>query len=365
MELLSKLLAKMKVIGAADLFLSPGRPPAFRVNGKLLPPEGAELTPERLDRMANLVMMEDQMAIFKTKPDINIGLSLPHIGRFRVNVFRQRRSIAMVIRAITEDVPCFEALGLPATLETIAMQRSGLIFIVGPAGTGKSSTLASMIEYRNSHDYCHIITLEDPIEYLFHHSHGVVNQREIGIDTESYTSGLANALRQSPDVLMVGEVRELGVLEQLLEFSDTGHLCLATLHANNVTQALERIIKMFPEEKREQSRVALSQNLSMILSQRLVPTIDGKLTLAYEMLTTTGRVADLIRRGEFDVLQETMEKDTSGFMHSLDQCLFKLYQAKRISQETAINHANSVSNMRLQMRLAGRNNTVPAGKQNP
>lgn len=353
MELLSKLLSQMIAIGASDLFLSPGRAPAFRVHGKLLPPDGPDLTPERLERMVSLVMKEDQQEQFRLHPDINLGISLPNIGRFRMNVFRQRRSIAMVVRTIVDQIPPFSSLGLPESLRDIAMLRSGLVLIVGPAGTGKSTTLAAMVEYRNDNDLCHTITLEDPIEYLFRHSQGVINQREIGVDTESYFTGLTNALRQSPDVLMVGEVRHLGILEQLLEFADTGHLCLTTLHANNVIQALERIIKMFPEEKREQARVALSHNLRMVLSQRLVPSTDGKMTLVYEMLTATARVGDLIRRGEFDTLLETMEKDTTGKMQSLDQSLYKLYSAGRISPETAINHANSASNMRLQMRLAG------------
>lgn len=349
MDLLSKLLKHMVTIGASDLILSPGRPPAFRVRGSLLPPEGSALTPERLERMARLIMLEDQFQRFEQNPEINLGFTLPGIGRFRFNVFRQRRAIGMVARAIPDAIPDFATLGLPEVLKDIARQRSGLVLVVGPAGSGKSTTLAALVEHRSSHDLSHVITLEDPIEYLFKHHDSVINQREIGADSLSYAAGLMNALRQSPDVIMIGEVREAAIMERILEFADTGHLCLSTLHANSVTKALERITKMFPEEAREQARVALAQNLRAILSQRLVPTHDGQQTVACELLVASARVSDLIQRGEFSALDEVMEKDDS--MRTLDHSLFDLYQSGRVTKDTALLHASSAGNMRLRMRL--------------
>jgi len=353
MDQLSKLLQVMVKNGASDLFLSPDRPPAFRIYGKLAPPEGSPLTTDKIEQMARLIMLEDQHQEFLENPDINIGLTLPNVGRFRVNIFRQRRATAMVIRAIRDQIPSMEELGLPDCLKKIVMLHSGLVLVAGPAGTGKSTSLAAMIEYRARHELSHIITLEDPIEYLFQHDQSIINQREVGTDTLSYGHGMVNVLRQSPDVLMVGEIRERGVLEKIMEFSETGHLSLATIHANSVTQAVERMIMMFPENERERALMSLAQNLRAVIAQRLVPSADGKQALAYETHTFTSHTADLIRRNETTKIYEFIQKDTTGMSQTLDQSLFKLYKKDKISPEQAIKHAASAGNMRLQMRLDG------------
>lgn len=351
MDLISKLLQKMFTIGASDLFLHPGRAPTFRVQGKLLPPEGAPLTADKIEQMARLIMLEDQHQAFMKNPDINIGISLPNIGRFRINMFRQRRDIAMVVRAIPNKLSTLESLGLPEHLKDIVMLNNGLVLIVGAAGTGKSTTLAALVEHRTANDMAHIVTLEDPVEYLFSSDRCIVSQREVGVDTLTYYQGLLNALRQSPDLLMIGEIRELNVLEKLLEFSDTGHLCLTTLHANNVVQALERMIKMFPEDRREQALISLAQNLRVVIAQRLVPSVSGKLTLAYEMHTFSAHTADLVRRNEISKIYDVMCKDASDMNHTFDQSLYKLFRAGKVSEATAVKYAASGANMRLQLRL--------------
>jgi twitching motility protein PilU len=303
--------------------------------------------------MAQLVMREEHARVFKDDPEISLGYSVPGIGRFRFNVFRQRGEISMVIRAVPSNVQDFEALGLPSLLKAIVMMKRGLVLAVGPSGAGKSTTLAAMIDHRNHNTISHIITVEDPIEYIIDHKQSVVNQREVGVDTNSYHKALINALRQSPDMLMIGEIREHEIMEDVLEFSDTGHLCLATLHANNASQVFERIVNMFPAEKRELLRYTLAQNIRAVISQVLVPTIGGGRTVAVEMLVATSRVSDLIRRGDFEELNEVMEKDTNSGMRTLDQSLYQLYAEGRITEDTALAFANSQSNIRLQMRLSG------------
>lgn len=353
MELLSKLLKEMMSNGASDLFLSTGSSPAFRINGLLqthpIEPLGQGVT----QKMAQLVMREEHARVFKDDPEISLGYTVPNIGRFRFNVFRQRGEISMVIRAVPTNVQDFEALGLPHLLKDIVMMKRGLVLAVGPSGAGKSTTLAAMIDHRNSSTISHIITVEDPIEYIIEHKQSVVNQREVGVDTNSYHKALINALRQSPDMLMIGEIREHEIMEDVLEFSDTGHLCLATLHANNASQVFERIVNMFPAEKRELLRYTLAQNIRAVISQVLVPTVNGGRTVAVEMLVATSRVSDLIRRGDFEELNEVMEKDSNNGMRTLDQSLYQLYANGRITEETALAFANSQSNIRLQMRLSG------------
>ena len=337
---------------ASDLFLSTGSTPALRINGKLHSYDGTPLSSGRTEKMARLIMSEEQRKAFDDNPEANIAHDVPGIGRFRFNIFRQRHEIAMVVRAIADKVPGFETLGIPATLRDIVMARRGLVLVTGPSGAGKSTTLAAMIEHRNINDICHIITIEDPIEYLITHKKSIVNQRELGADTNSYHNALINALRQSPDVIMVGEIRQRAIMEDVLEFADTGHLCLATLHANNTTQALERILHMFPKDQHEPLCNSLATNLKAVVSQILVPTIYGDRTVAVEMLVNTPRVSDLIRRGQFGDLLEVMDKDTNANMCTMDQALFQLYNDDRISEETALAYANSLSNMRLQIRLS-------------
>lgn len=353
MELLSRLLKEMINTGASDLFLSTGTVPAFRINGKLRPVNIAPLTAGRIEKMAQLVMKKHQFDDFEQNPEANIGTTIPGVGRFRFNVFKQRNEYAMVVRAVPSVVPNFETLGIPEILHDIVMMKRGLVLVVGPSGSGKSTTLASMIDYRNNHDISHIITIEDPIEYVIEHKRSIVNQRELGIDTNSYHNALINALRQSPDVIMVGEIRNREMIENVLEFADTGHLCLTTLHANNASQAFERITHMFPKDKHEQLCIGMAHNIKAVISQILVPTTDGKRTLATEVLMLTPRVSDLIARGQFGELQEVLEKDTHSGMCTMDQSLYHLFCSGRVTEETALTYANSVSNMRLQIRLSG------------
>ncbi len=352
MDQLSQLLQQMVSLRASDLFISADRPATFRILGKLHPPKGSVISAEKIEQMARLLMLDEHYDEFQKNPDINIGISLPQVGRFRINIFKQRHTISMVVRAIPPKVPSIEELGLPKVMEKISMLPTGLILVVGPAGTGKSSSLASIIKYRSEHELCHVMTLEDPIEYCYEQKDSVINQREVGVDTTSYHQGLVNVLRQSPDVMMIGEVREISVLEKLLEFSDTGHLCMSTLHANNVTQAIDRMLAMFPEEKKESAQITLAGNLRAIISQRLVPSVDGKQALAFELHTFTAHTADLIRRGETDKIHEFIQKDTSEMSQTLDESLFKLYQAGRISEDTAVRYAPSSGNMKLKIRLA-------------
>jgi len=353
MELLSKLLKIMVAKDASDLFLCTGSPPAFRINGTLQSCATDPLATGTTEKMTQLVMRQEHAAAFKEDHEISLGHTVPGIGRFRFNVFRQRGEVSLVIRLVPLQVPGFETLGIPELLKDITMLKRGLVLVVGPSGAGKSTTLAAMINHRNINTISHIITVEDPIEYVLTAKQSVINQREIGVDTHSYHRALVNALRQSPDMLMIGEIREHEIMEDVLEFSDTGHLCLATLHANNASQVFERIVHMFPQEKRELLRYSLSQNIKAVISQVLVPTRDGGRTVAVEMLIATSRVRDLIRRGDFTELADVMEKDTNSGMCTMDQSLYLLYADGKISEETALAYAESHSNMRLQMRLSG------------
>ncbi|WP_455220329.1 PilT/PilU family type 4a pilus ATPase [Kaarinaea lacus] len=356
MDLLSKLLKEMINTGASDLFLSTGSAPAFRINGKLRPVNIPPLASGRTEQMAQLIMHKEQLATFDENPEANIGCTIPGIGRFRFNVFKQRNEIAMVVRSVPSGVPDFETLGIPSMLRDIVMMKRGLVLVVGPSGAGKSTTLAAMIDYRNHNDISHIITIEDPIEYVIEHKKSIVNQRELGVDTNSYHNALINALRQSPDIIMVGEIRDREMMENVLEFSDTGHLCLATLHSNNAAQAFDRIVHMFPKDKHEQLCIGLSHNIKAVVSQILVPTTDGKRTVATELLINTPRITDLIARGQFGDLHDVLEKDTNSGMCTMDQSLYHLFCHGKIAEDTALSYANSVSNMRLQIRLSGQGN---------
>lgn len=351
MDLLTKLLKEMVERGASDLFLTSHVIPALRVNGTLQLCGKTPLGAGKTDMMARLIVNNEQYEAFLQRQELNVGLDVPGLGRFRFNLFRQRRDTALVIRSIPARVPQYDTLGLPQVLKNVAMLRRGLVLVVGPSGSGKSTTLAALMQHRAASTSSHIITIEDPIEYLLEPKASVINQRELGIDTHSYHNALTNALRQSPDMMMVGEVRERPIMEDVLEFSDTGHLCLATLHANTASQTFERIINMFVEEQRDALCHTLANNVQAIVSQRLVPTLDGKRTVAFELLIATARVRDLVRRREFSELPEVIEKDTAQGMQSFDQSLFELYRQKRISAETALEFAESSSNLRLKMRL--------------
>ena len=352
MELLSKLLREMNALDASDLFLSTGSVPVFRVHGQLQAFQCPPLSAGSTDKMAQLILKKDQIENFEHDPEVNVGVTIPNVGRFRFNIFRQRNDIAMVIRSVPAQVPNIAELGLPDIVQDIVTLKHGLVLVVGPSGAGKSTTLAAMLDYRNRTDISHIITIEDPIEYVINHKRSVVNQREVGIDTNSCKRALNNALRQSPDVIMVGETLNADMMEPVLEFAETGHLCLTSLHANNASQAFERIVHMFAKHQRDQVTQSLGRNVKAVISQTLVPTINGGRIAAVEVLTTTPRVTDLISRGKFDELAEVLEKDTQSGMQTLDQSLFQLLKRGKITPETAISYAHSASNMRLQIRLA-------------
>jgi twitching motility protein PilU len=332
--------------------LSNGMPPALRINGKLSAAPDAALNPAQIEAIAKQLFDESQQKSFIATLECNVGVSFPGLGRFRINGFRQRGSIALAIRAVPTATPDFAALGLPDSLKDIAMQKRGLVLFVGACGSGKSTSLASMIDYRSRNEDGHIITIEDPVEFLLPHRRSMVNQREIGVDTHTYSGALMNALRQSPDVLMIGEIRDRDTLERALEFADTGHLCLSTLHANNANQTFDRIINFFREEERAQILVSLGQNLRAVISQRLLPSLNGARALASELLTGSPRVSELVRRGESEKLKETMEKGQAHSMNTFDQCLFSLHERGKISADTALEYADSVSNLRLRMKLA-------------
>jgi len=352
MDQLTKLLRKMRDLDASDLILCAGTPPAFRVHGSLIPRDDQKpLSNQHIEKMLQLILIGDQLKQFKQEKETNLSIALPDLGRFRINIYQQRKQISLAIRAIPRDIPSFNDLRLPDILKDIAMQKSGLIIISGAAGAGKSTSMAAMIDHRNKNEQGHIITIEDPMEYDIAHAKSVISQREIGVDTDTYAKALVNVLRQSPDVLMIGEIRDKQTLDHVLEFAETGHLCMTTIHASNTTQTFERIVNMYPEEQRDAVLNTLASNFKAILSQRLIPDVNGELVLAYELLLPTPRTIDLISRGELWELRESLDKSTGSGMQSLDQTLFELVKENRISQETAVKHASSVNNLRLRMKL--------------
>ncbi|MGY6278147.1 PilT/PilU family type 4a pilus ATPase [Methylomonas sp. MgM2] len=336
----------------SDLYLTVNAPPAAKFHGQLKPLENVKLTNERLKQIANSIMDEDQRAQFEHVPEMNLAIAESGIGRFRVNIFKQRNSYALVIRNIKVDIPNADALGLPAILKEKIMEKRGLILFVGGTGSGKSTSLAALIDHRNSNSSGHIITIEDPIEYVHPHKKSLVNQREVGVDTLCYEDALKNTLRQAPDVILIGEIRSQETMEHALAFAETGHLCLSTLHANNANQALDRIINFFPEERRNQLLLDLSLNLQAFVSQRLVPTVDGKRVAAIEILLGTKLVSDLIQKGDVHSIKEVMEKSENLGMQTFDSHLMKLYKSGVISLEEALRNSDSPNNLKLKINLS-------------
>ncbi|WP_442497641.1 PilT/PilU family type 4a pilus ATPase [Methylobacter sp. sgz302048] len=336
----------------SDLYLTVDAPPAAKFEGSLKPLENIRLTKERIKEIAYHLMDEEQRKAFEQAPEMNLALSEPGIGRFRVNIFKQRNNLALVIRNIKVDIPNADKLGLPPVLKQTIMEKRGLILFVGGTGSGKSTSLAALIDYRNGHSSGHIITIEDPIEYIHPHKKSLVNQREVGVDTLSYEDALKNTLRQAPDVILIGEIRSQETMEHALAFAETGHLCLSTLHANNANQALDRIINFFPEERRNQLLLDLSLNLKAFVSQRLVPTVDGKRTAAIEILLGTQLIRDLIQKGEIHAIKEAMEKSEEVGMQTFDSHLLKLFKEGRISLEEALNNSDSPNNLKLKINLS-------------
>lgn len=341
----------------SDLYYSTGAPPSAKIFGKLEPLSDEIMKPREIDVIDQDIMDDSQKEKFAEVPEMNLAISRSGLGRYRVNIFKQRNQTSMVIRRLGTDLPNYKDLGLPAVLMDLIMQKRGLILFVGGTGSGKSTSLAALIDYRNENSHGHIITIEDPVEFTHRHKGCIVNQREVGTDTLTFDDALANTLRQAPDVILIGEIRHQETMEHALAFSETGHLCLSTLHANNANQAMARIINFFPEERHNQLLQDLSLNMRAIVSQRLIPTVDGKRAAAIEILVGTPRAADLIAKGAVSELKELMEKSTEQGMQTFDQSLYKLYKEGRISLEEALKNADSKNNLRLRITLDGN----PAG----
>ncbi|MDD3517149.1 MAG: PilT/PilU family type 4a pilus ATPase [Chromatiales bacterium] len=344
-----KILA---VKDGSDLYLATGAPPCAKFHGMLKPLERDPLPPGRVRQIALQVMDEGQAREFETRLEMNLAISEPGVGRFRVNIFRQRNEVSMVVRNIKTEIPNMQDLGLPEILARVIMEKRGLVLFVGGTGSGKSTSLAALIDHRNANSGGHIITIEDPIEFVHRHKKSIVNQREVGVDTLSFADALKNTLRQAPDVILIGEIRDRDTMEHALAFAETGHLAISTLHANNANQALDRIINFFPEERRNQLLMDLSTNLRAFVSQRLIPTVDGKRAAAIEILLGTPTIRELIKRGDFHSIKENMEKSEMIGMQTFDSALFKLYKAGRISLEEALKNADSPNNLRLRISLA-------------
>lgn len=354
-----RLLKIMVEKGASDLFITAGVPPSIKVHGRIVPVTNSKLTPEKTRETVLSVMTEVQRKEFIRDKELNFAISARGVGRFRVSAFYQRNLIGMVLRRIEVSIPQIEDLGLPDIIKELAMTKRGLVVFVGATGAGKSTSLASMIGHRNRNSKGHIITVEDPIEYIHQHAGCIVTQREVGIDTESFEIALKNMLRQAPDVIMIGEIRTRETMEHAVAFAETGHLCLATLHANNANQALDRIIHFFPNDIHQQVWMDLSLNLKALVAQQLIPTPDGKGRRAcVEVLLNTPLAQDLIKKGDVPSLKPLMAKSNEVGMQTFDQALFELYQAGEITYQDALAHADSANDLRLMIKLDGENEDV-------
>ncbi len=339
---------------ASDIYLTVESPPMYRINGVTQPVGDGKLTNEQLDTLANAVMRTDrQRKEFEETMEMNLALAYEDLGRFRVNIFRQRGNVGLVIRQIKVEITPIDKLGLPSVIQDIAMTKRGLVLVVGATGCGKSTTLAAMIDYRNSNAPGHVISVEDPIEFVHRHKKSIVTQREIGFDTHSYNEALKNAMRQAPDVILIGEVRDTETMDAAITFADTGHLCLGTLHSTNANQSFERILNFFPETRHPQVLMQLSLNLRAIISQRLIPSVDGRRVPAVEILMDTPYIKDLIKRGEVDILKDAMEQGIQEGCLTFDHSLFLLYKEGKISLDQALIHADSANNLRLKIKLEG------------
>ena len=351
-ELIHNLLRGMLTKKASDLFITAGFPPAFKMDGKLTPVSNQALTPAHTQELARSIMNDRQAAEFEATHECNFAISPHGIGRFRVNVFMQQQRVGMVLRTITTKIPDIDQMGLPPILKEVVMTKRGLVILVGGTGSGKSTTLAAMIGHRNKNSYGHIITIEDPVEYVHDHINCMITHREVGVDTDSWQSALKNTLRQAPDVILIGEIRDHETMEHAVAFAETGHLCLATLHANSANQALDRIINFFPEERRTQLLMDLSLNIKSLISQRLIPKKDGAgRAAAFEILLNSPLIADLIFKGEVNSIKEVMSNSRELGMETFDGALFKLYEDGQISYEDALKNADSVNDLRLRIKL--------------
>ena len=330
---------------ASDMFFTAGAPIQIKINGTVMPINSQPLDPEQVKKICYELMTEPQVKEFETKHEMNFAQSGGDLGNFRINIFHQKNTVAMVIRFVKPDVPAFESLGLPPILKEVIMEKLGLILIVGSTGSGKSTTMASMIDYRNTVKTGHILTIEDPVEVIFKHKKSIVNQREVRVDTHTYENALISAMREAPDLLMVGEIRDRETLQSSLLFAQTGHLCMSTLHANNSYNALNRIIGFFPREARESLQADLSIALRCVISQRLVKSVDGKRVAAVEVMINTKHIQELIKAGEINQIKDAMEQSLSPGSKTFEQALFEHYRAGRITMDEALANADSPSNL--------------------
>jgi len=349
---LQNLLKTMLAKKASDLFIANDFPPSMKIDGKMTAVAPQKLGPVHTRALAYSIMNDKQRAEFEVEKECNFAISPEGIGRFRVNIYMQQNHISMVLRTITTQIPKFDDLRLPPVLKEVSLTKRGLVILVGGTGSGKSTSLAAMIDYRNENSHGHIITIEDPVEYVHKNKNCLVSHREVGTDTNNWFAALKNTLRQAPDVILIGEIRDRDTMEYAVAFAETGHLCMATLHANSANQALDRIINFFPEERRAQLLMDLSLNLKAVVSQRLVPRSDGKgRRAAIEILLNTPMVSDLIFKGEVHALKESMAKSKEAGMQTFDQALFDLFEAGEISFEDALRNADSVSEFKLNVKL--------------
>jgi len=369
---ITKYLEVLAKHDGSDLYLSTGAPPSGKFQGVLKPLSKEPLKPGQISEMIEEVMDADQKQEFDHELELNMAISLPGIGRFRLNMFRQRNEVSVVARNIVTDIPKFDDLGLPEILKQVITAKRGLVLFVGGTGSGKSTSLASLIDHRNSTSAGHIITIEDPVEFVHSHKKSIINQREVGVDTKSFHAALKNTLRQAPDVILIGEIRDAETMEHALAFAETGHLAISTLHANNANQALDRIINFFPSERHAQILQDLGLNVQAIVSQRLVPTVDNKRVAAVEVLLGNKTIQDRIYKGDIDSIKEIMAKSENLGMQTFDAALFKLQQAGKITLDEALKNADSANNLRLRIKLAeggsaddGRSVGDDSGKKEP
>jgi twitching motility protein PilU len=366
-KFMNDLLRLMLSKNGSDLFITAEFPPAFKIDGKVTPVSNQVLTPAHTVDLARAIMNDRQASEFESTKECNFAINPPGLGRFRVSAFLQQGKVGMVLRTITSTIPTFEDLRLPSQIKEIAMTKRGLVIMVGATGSGKSTTLAAMVGHRNAHSYGHIITIEDPIEYVHPHGNCIITQREIGIDTDDWEIALKNTLRQAPDVIQIGEIRSRETMDLAIAFAETGHLCLATLHANSANQALDRMINFFPEERRAQLLMDLSLNLKAVISQRLVPLRGQKgRVAAIEIMLNTPLISDLIFKGDVHEIKEIMKKSEELGMMTFDKALFDLHEADLITYEDALRNADSVNELRLAIKLRGKdasNRDLSAGTQ--
>ena len=361
-----KISPYLKVLAekdGSDLYLSTGALPSAKFNGVLTALSKKAAPMGWVKSLAMEIMNEEQQKEFEHKPEMNLAISESGIGRFRVNIFKQRNEVSMVIRNIKAEIPNLDELGLPPVLKDVIMSKRGIILFVGGTGSGKSTSLAALIDHRNKNSKGHIITIEDPIEYVHQHKGCIVNQREVGVDTDSFEDALKNTLRQAPDVILIGEIRDRETMEHAMAFAETGHLAISTLHANNANQALDRIINFFHEERHAQLLQDLSLNMRAFVSQRLIPTIDNKRCAAIEILLNSPRVEELIKRGDVSEIKEVMEKSERMGMCTFDSALLELYRKGKISMEEALKNADSENNLRLKIELGEEATDKPAPKE--